>query len=262
MLVMAWALVQATYTFTLAEARATPSQELADMLLGPGHPPIEKVIVHPVGMEAPSASLQGVTLIGVPDVAGGDHGWCRRNDQRVTLVPTAAGVNAAVTATPTRVERVETQSYYRIADADCGAKDARFFFVDPAKKQAQFALMQRLLAARTLAQGTQDLPFELHCSDDSMQAPNSGGDRCREGDGRALLAALPLERTHNLSVGGDATRYSFNRQKNTWTKRTYPVHHDAAIGMSDDRMVVDATIAEHDGRIMSITIKRHIPYPG
>lgn len=248
-------LLGASQTFTLDSAKAMPSAELVDALIGEDHEPVEKVIIHPVGMEAPSKSLQEVTLVGVPSDAPDRKGWCRRENISVKLVPLTEGANGYTDALPTRVVSVTPVRFYRWGKGDCAPGEASFFSVRDETRAAQFDLFDRLVAAREMARGSEQLPFALQCTDqDGARSPTFGGDRCREGAGRALLANLPLERTHWLS----------SRQTGTVLSNDHPprtVERDAEISMSDDALVVDATIVEDGGQITAIHIKRHIPYP-
>lgn len=248
-------LLGASQTFTLEEAKAMPSAELVDALIGKDHDPIEKVIIHPVGMEAPSKSLQEVTLVGVPGDAPDRKGWCRRINMSVKLVPLTEGASGYVNALPTRVATVTTVQFYRLSDGDCSSSDASFFGIRDDVREAQFEMFDRLVAARDIARGSGPLPFTLECTDaDGARSPTFGGDRCRDGAGRALLANLPLERTRWLSPQHSAIVVGTGHAPRT-------VGVDAEIGMTDDALSVDATIVEDGGRITAIHIKRHVPYP-
>ncbi len=256
----ALAMAQLAQTFTLEKARAMSSEQLAKALLGPDAASIERVVVHPVGMEVPARSLHKVTMIGVPGPAAGGPGWCRRIDKIAHLTPVVPGGNSYVNAMPTQVEKIEERESVRLADGDCSKSDAAFFSVNPKKRASQFALIQRLLVAREQAKSGRPLPFELQCVDeDGARAPAFGGNRCLPGNGRALLASLPLERAFNVSAGGQGVRYSLNRVDGTRTRQ--PVHFDAQVGMNDGKLAVDVTVGESEGRITRMTIKRHIPYP-
>lgn len=248
-------LLSAAQTFTLEEAKSMPPEKLVEALIGKDHDPIEKVIIHPVGMEAPSKSLQEVTLVGVPGDAPDRKGWCRRVNMTVKLVPLTEGANGYMNALPTRVASVTPVRFYRWGKGDCAPGDASFFSVRDKTRDAQFALFDRLVAARDIARGSGQLPFALQCTDyDGARSETFGGDRCREGAGRALLANLPLERTRWLSPRHSAIVVSTGQAQRT-------VEVDAEIGMMDDALSVDATIVEDGGRITAIHIKRHIPYP-
>lgn len=248
-------LLGASQIFTLEEARSMPSAELVDALIGKDHDPIEKVIIHPVGMEAPSKSLQEVTLVGLPGDAPDRKGWCRRVNMTVKLVPLTEGANGYMNALPTRVASVTPVRFYRWGKGDCSPGGASFFSVRDETRGAQFDLFDRLVAARKMARSSRPLPFALQCTDeDGARSPSFGGDRCREGAGRALLANLPLERTHWLSPRHTGTIVSNNHPPRT-------VERDAEINMTDDALSVDAVIVEDGGQITAIHIKRHIPYP-
>lgn len=248
-------LLDAVQAFTLERAKATPPAELIRALIGEDHEPIEEVIIHPIGMEAPSNSLQEVTLVGVPENAPDKEGWCRRINLSVKLVPLTEGANAYVNALPTRVDSIASRQYYRLNDGNCSSGSASFFSVQDESRDAQFDLFDRLMAARDIARRKEPLPFTLQCIDeDGARSPTFGGDRCHEGAGQALLANLPLERTRwllpmrEVIVGNTA-------------ETPQKVLRDAEIMMSDDALNIDVTVVENAGQITAIRIKRHIPYP-
>jgi hypothetical protein len=140
---------------------------------------------------------------------------------------------------------------YRLAASDCAATGATYFQIR--NEAEQIALMEKMAAARTLARGGGPLPFALTCRDEDGGRPGMDGDRCIEGAGRGLLANLPLEKAFQVMTG---PVYIWNGSDRPAT----PEPHDAEIWMADD-LHIDATIAEKDGRITTISLRRHIPAP-
>ena len=223
-----------------------PPAELIRALVGEDHEPIAEIIIHLIGIEAPSNSLQEVTLVGVPENAPDKEGWCRRINLSVKLVPLTEGANAYVNALPIRVESIAPKQYYRLNDGDCSSDSAIFFGVQDENRYAQFALFDRLTVARGIARGKGPLPFTLQCIDeDGTRSPAFGGDRCIEGAGRGLLANLPVEQTRWLSPMREVIVGETNRAPQK-------VHREAEIMMSDDASSIDVIVVEDGERIVAI----------
>ena len=241
---------QAAMTLTLEQARGMAPQELAATVLGAGHGAIANVQVLAGDFVQKKDGLTGLTFLGVPGPAPGRQGWCRQIITGVWLVPVDPHARLGA-STPTRVDKITTSSMYRLAAGDCAATEATYFQIR--SEADQIALMERMVAARTLARGSDPLPFALTCKDEDGGRPGMDGDRCIEGAGRGLLANLPLEKAFQVVTG---PAYIWNGSDRPAT----PEPHDAEIWM-DDGFHIDATIAEKDGRISAITLRRHVPAP-
>jgi hypothetical protein len=109
---MALALATPDYaSLTKEQAEAMSPEQLGRLLLPRTAPRIVKVIVHPVGMDAPWPSLQGVDLY---SEAVDDHdGFCKAQEFHIGFRPVDPTVNPAFVATPMRADGVQSLHRYR-----------------------------------------------------------------------------------------------------------------------------------------------------
>ena len=187
---------------TRAQAAAMTPAALAESLLAPGHPPIEQVVPLPDGMVPPPPPDSPITLwVRLVTPADDDGaGLCTRRSFAVLLRrPEPEGPGDHVAAS--------TSVHFNDLDGHrpCPAGLDAYDPADPAALPAQLAAARRLAAAVRAARHDR-LPFPVTVDDqlgrdlvryrhDHPEQRGPGDPPIRVvTDGRAALAALPLDR--------------------------------------------------------------------
>lgn len=149
----------------LEQVRRMSPQALAEMLLGPGHPPIRSATIRPEGMDAPTPWVTAVEFSTVPAEGPGNR-FCEWQSIVVGFAPVPSnsvprdGLRPAVPTTTKRERRLST----RPEGQDCAALAGTGIAIDRAPP-GTLRLLADLDAAQVRAQAGRRLPFPVTFKD-------------------------------------------------------------------------------------------------